>query len=398
MITWLRGRAQRLHRIDKRVLDTALAVLLTGACYGSATQFSEPGWPPLDTLALLLICLGNLPLAWRSHAPMIVLMVTWTVWAVYLLLGYPPMASWASLVALYTVTARRPVKVSLICSAAVGLLVLVAGAQLVSVTAALGQTLAVMVMWAFGVDRRQVSVLSSRLRREQEDRANRAVTEERVRIARELHDIVAHHMSVVSVQAGLARYVFSSDPGMARTALDTIAASSFEAQEEMRRLLAVLRTNGDGPGYAPAPGLARLNELADRVRAAGVPVEVRVRGVPRPVGPGADQCVYRVVQESLTNVLKHAGRASAVVELEYAAAGLTVRVSDDGAGPPPAARPSDAGVHGLPGMRERARLYGGTVIAGPRPQGGFEVVLTLPLPPGGAQQSGNAQVKGADLE
>ncbi|MFC5821050.1 sensor histidine kinase, partial [Nonomuraea harbinensis] len=297
MITWLRGRAQRLHRIDTRVLDTALALLLTGACCGSATQFSGPGWPPLDALALLLICLGNLPLAWRSRAPMIVLVVTWTVWAVYLLLGYPPMASWASLVALYTVTARRPVKVSAICSAAVGLLVLVAGTLLMSVTAALGQTLAVLVLWAFGVDRRQLAMLSSRLRREQEDRAHRAVTEERVRIARELHDIVAHHMSVVSVQAGLARYVFSSDPGMARTALDTIAASSFEAQEEMRRLLAVLRTNGDGPGYAPAPGLARLNELADRVRAAGVPVEVKVRGVPRPVGPGADQCVYRVVQE-----------------------------------------------------------------------------------------------------
>ncbi|MEV4802976.1 sensor histidine kinase [Nonomuraea sp. NPDC049421] len=397
MITLWHGQTNGRGRIDTRVIDTALAVLLTVACYASATQFSAPGWPPLDALALLLIGLGNLPLIWRSRAPVVVLAVTWLIWSVYLLLGYPPMATWASLVALYTVAARRPVKVSALCLAAVALLVLVGGLLLVSAMAALGQVLAVMVMWAFGVDRYQLSVLSAQLRHEQEDRAQRAVTEERVRIARELHDIVAHHMSVVSVQAGLARYVFNSDPAVTRTALDTIATSSFEAQEEMRRLLTVLRTNGEDPGYAPAPGLADLNELAERVRAAGVPVEVSVKGMPRPVGPGADQCVYRVVQESLTNVIKHAGPAKVVIALTYTAAMLIVRIVDDGVGPS-ARRQENVAAHGLLGMRERARLYGGAVITGPRPQGGFEVVLTLPLPSAGAQAGSEERVEGADPE
>ncbi|MEV4562243.1 sensor histidine kinase [Nonomuraea sp. NPDC049419] len=391
------GQTQGRRRIDTRVIDTALAVLLAVACYASATQFSAPGWPPFDALALLLIGLGNLPLVWRSRAPVVVLVVTWFIWSVYLLLGYPPMATWASLVALYTVAARRPVKVSALCLAAVALLVLVGGLLLVTAVAALGQVLAVVVMWAFGVDRYQLSVLSAQLRYEQEDRAQRAVTEERVRIARELHDIVAHHMSVVSVQAGLARYVFTSDPAVARTALDTIATSSFEAQEEMRRLLIVLRTNGEDPAYAPAPGLADLNELAERVRAAGVPVEVSVKGVPRPVGPGADQCVYRVVQESLTNVIKHAGPAKVVIVLTYTAARLVVRVIDDGVGPSARKRENTA-AHGLLGMRERARLYGGAVITGPRPQGGFEVVLTLPLPSAGAQAGSEERVEGAEPE
>ncbi|WP_189251382.1 sensor histidine kinase [Streptosporangium pseudovulgare] len=395
MITWSRGRAQQLRRIDTRVVDAALAVMLAVASFGSATQFSVPGWPPLDVLAFLLICFGNLPLLWRSSAPVAVLVVACVIWSVYLAIGYPPMASWASLVALYTVAARCSVKVSAVCLAAVGLLVLISGLLLLSAATAAAQTLAVLVVWAFGVDRRRLSVLSAWLRREQEDKAQRAITEERVRIARELHDIVAHHMSVVSVQAGLARYVFTSDPATARAALDTIATSSFEAQEEMRRLLAVLRTNGDDPAYAPAPGLARLNELADRVRAAGVPVELIVRGAPRPVGPGADQCVYRVVQESLTNVLKHAGPASAVVVLDYTATGLTVNISDDGAGRSLAGKSRNAEAHGLLGMRERARLYGGTVIAGPGAQGGFEVVFTLPLP--GGRPDGE-QREGTDLE
>ncbi len=398
VIRWWRGRAGWLRGIDVRVIDTGLAVMLTVVALVSITEFPIPGWPPLDGWTLLFFCAGNLPLIWRSRAPVLVLAVVCGVWAIYLTLGHPPMASWASLVALYTVSAQRPIKVSALSMVAAGALVLAGGLLLLSVTTAVAQTIAVPIVWAFGVDRRRLAVLSARLRAEQDIHAQQAVTEERVRIARELHDIVAHHMSVVSVQAGLARYVFASDPAVSRAALDTIATSSFEAQEEMRRLLAVLRTNGEDFSYAPAPGLAGLNELADRVRAAGVPVEVTVHGGPRPVGPGVDQCVYRVVQESLTNVLKHAGPARAVVVLDYTATGLIVRVSDDGATRPPPEQLQGAGTHGLLGMRERARLYGGTVIAGPRAHGGFEVVLTLPLPlPSIGGQSGDGeQVEGTD--
>jgi signal transduction histidine kinase len=240
------------------------------------------------------------------------------------------------------------------------------------------------IAWLFGNGARtlaerngQLAVLTAQLHREQQDRARRAVTEERVRIARELHDVVAHHMSVISVQVGLAEYVFASDPPTARTALSAIAEAGREAQEEMRHLLAALRIEPDeSEDRAPAPGLGRFNELVDRVRASGLPVGVVVIGEPRQLPPHLDLCVYRIIQESLTNVLKHAGPARATVTLEYRPGQINARIADDGQGSPPA--DGEAGGHGLIGMRERVRLYGGTISAGPRPQGGFEVTLSLP--------------------
>jgi signal transduction histidine kinase len=232
----------------------------------------------------------------------------------------------------------------------------------------------------------QLAVLTGQLRREQAERARRAVAEEQGRIARELHDVVAHHMSVISVQAGMAGYVFGSDPGAAHDALRTISDTSREGLEELRRMLAVLRTDGtgdDGPGpasYDPVPGLGRLDEMAGRIRAAGVPVELTVTGQPRPLAPGVELCAYRVVQEALTNVLKHAHAARAEVVVAYGARQLAVTVTDDGGDggrTDPARIPPGAG-HGLIGMRERARLYGGTVDIGPRPEGGYGVRLTLP--------------------
>jgi signal transduction histidine kinase len=196
-----------------------------------------------------------------------------------------------------------------------------------------------------------------------------------MRIARELHDVVAHHLSVVSVQAGLAGYVFAADPDTARSAVDTIAGTSREAQEELRRLLLVLRSDTEnGPVDEPSRiGLDRLDELVERVRAAGVPVDLEVSGEPWPLPSGPDQCAYRVIQESLTNVLKHAGPARATVSVEFGPAELTVHVTDNGHG-----AKGEAKGHGLVGMRERARLYDGTLTAGPRQEGGFEVTLTLP--------------------
>jgi signal transduction histidine kinase len=219
--------------------------------------------------------------------------------------------------------------------------------------------------------------LTDQLRREQEARERRAVAEEQVRIARELHDVVAHHMSVISVQAGLAQYVFASDPPTARAALDTVASAGREAQQEMQHLLTVLRPShqttadlDDGP-----PGLARLDDLAGRVRAAGLPVTVTVEGEPVTLPVHLDLCAYRIVQEALTNTLKHAGPAHAHVALGYAPDALTVTVTDDGRAP---YDPAGTG-HGITGMSERARLYGGTFTAGLTPSGGFAVTLTLPL-------------------
>jgi signal transduction histidine kinase len=226
--------------------------------------------------------------------------------------------------------------------------------------------------------------LTEQLHQGREERARAAVMEERVRIARELHDVVAHHMSVISVHAGLGRYVLASDPGAAGAALDTIAGTSREAMNEMRRLLAVLRVataklTADGGSDEPAPGLARLDDLVERVRAARVSVDVTVTGTAVALPSGADLCVYRVVQEALTNVLKHAASARTTVSLDYRPDALVVRVSDDGPGLSLA--PADrAPGHGLVGMRERAGLYGGTLSTGPGPDGGFAVTLALPIP------------------
>ena len=238
-----------------------------------------------------------------------------------------------------------------------------------------------LVLWRFGYVARRSTELARQLKREQDERARREVAEERGRIARELHDVVAHHMSVISVQAGLATFVFASDPATARAALGTIAGTSGEALEELRRMLRVLRAgdgeSGDDAPAAPMPGLARLDEMVERVRAGGVPVELRVTGAPRPLAPGVELCAYRVVQEALTNVLKHARGASATVELAYRRRHVEVAVTDDGEGVI-LDRVRPGGGHGLIGMRERAKLYGGAISIGPLSEGGFAVRLTLP--------------------
>jgi len=279
----------------------------------------------------------------------------------------------------------------------------------------------------------------------QHQAASSAVAEERLRIARELHDVVAHSMSVIAVQAGYGQYVIDSSPGDARDALGAIQATSRDALEEMRRMLGVLRqqdvapgpaladpgagTAGvpvgrpgavgvpddghprppasvpDGPGLtraepaplAPAPGLADLDRLIQRTRGAGVQVAVERSGRVRAVPAGVDLSAYRIIQEALTNVVKHAGAGvRCTVRLGYADEALEVRVRDDGGGSPalvsaggraglPGRVPVPAGTgHGIIGMRERANLCGGEFSAGPLPAGGFQVTAALPLPAGTA--------------
>ncbi|MEV4020043.1 sensor histidine kinase [Nonomuraea angiospora] len=387
---------RRLAVRNPFIVDLLFSLLVTGAtlAFAAALRAGAGDWEyarrAMDAVGIGLTLVGNLALAWRRKAPLTVLAISCTATAVFHTAGYNArLNDIAPLLALYTVASRRLPAVSLPCA------LVVAGlwwhAAILGpddfVWPNIAQTsVMVAVAWSFGtstrmlVERnRRLAELSARLHREQEDRARRAVTEERVRIARELHDVVAHHMSVIVIQAGLARYVFGSDPATARGALATIADTGSEVMGEMRRLLAVLRVDADddpdADNYAPAPGLQRLGALAERVRAAGVPVEVSITGSVRPLPPGIDVCAYRVVQESLTNVLKHAAPATARICVHYGAE-LELRINDDGAGASDA--PGGDG-HGLIGMRERVKLYKGTIKAGPRPSGGFEVVVTLPL-------------------
>jgi signal transduction histidine kinase len=285
--------------------------------------------------------------------------------------------------------------------------------------------LAGIIAWMTGYSVRQRRLYAVTV---QHQAANSAVAEERLRIARELHDVVAHSMSVIAVQAGYGQYVIDVSPDGAKEALGAIQATSRDALDEMRRMLGVLRQqdNGLGPAVpaqaglapvdpapagagavpatarptaaplAPAPGLAGLDKLVARTCGAGVRVTVEVSGYPRPAPAGVDLSAYRIIQEALTNVVKHAGTgAVCVVSLRYTDADLVIRVTDDGGLP---AGLGAAGIaapgtgHGLIGMRERVHLCGGVFSAGPRPGGGFGVTaeLPLPLPPVGRHPLGDA--------
>ncbi|NES30009.1 sensor histidine kinase [Micromonospora terminaliae] len=209
-----------------------------------------------------------------------------------------------------------------------------------------------------------------------------AVADERRRIARELHDVVAHHVSVMGVLATGARRVLRRDPDAADEAMATVEETGRATLRELRRLLDVLRTDAEPAAeLTPQPGLTGIEALVEQVREAGLPVTLRVDGTPGPMEDGVALTVYRIVQEALTNALKHAGRATALVRLTLADGFLAVEVTDTGRGPAPAA---DRIGHGLVGMRERVALYGGILRTGPRPGGGFRVYARIPLEPAGA--------------
>lgn len=219
------------------------------------------------------------------------------------------------------------------------------------------------------------------LEQQRHERQAAAVAEERARIARELHDVVAHGLSVIAVQAGAAQEILPRDPERARAALAAVEATARDALGEMRRLLGVLRADGEAAGRAPQPDVRDLEDLVASVRRAGLPVELEVTGTPGDVPAGVGLAAYRIVQEALTNTLRHAGPARAVVWVRHEPGVLRITVEDDGTGVGGAARRGEAGGgHGLAGMRERAALYGGTVEAGPRPEGGFAVRAVLPVP------------------
>lgn len=212
------------------------------------------------------------------------------------------------------------------------------------------------------------------LEREQELLAREAVTRERTRIAREMHDVVAHSLSVIAIQADAAEGALARDPDLAREPLDAVKRTAREALTEMRHLLGLLREDSDQPDRHPLPGLSSLETLVDQVRAAGLHVELEVHGRDEPLPGGADLSAYRVVQEALTNTLKHAGATRVDVRVEHRSDRVAITVQDDGT--PGAVAGTDG--RGLVGMRERATLHDGTLEAGPRPGGGYRVHLELP--------------------
>lgn len=274
------------------------------------------------------------------------------------------------------------------------------GGYLDGVASAIGAMLLTLTTFAFALVRRarrdQLDALQERARRleaERDQQAHSAAAAERARIAREMHDIVAHSLSVVIAQADGGRYAGPAEPDAAVRALTTIAETGRAALADMRRLLGVLRTDASDaepgpagaatspgpPALRPQPAADQIAELVEQVRDSGLEVSLVRMGAPRTLPPGTGLAVYRICQESLTNVLKHAGpQARATVLLQWGATSLVLEVSDDGRG---AAAADDGAGHGTTGMRERAAMLGGTLTLGPRPGGGFRVRAEIPIPP-----------------
>ncbi|MFI9503671.1 sensor histidine kinase [Nocardia sp. NPDC052566] len=385
----------RWRRGNPRMVDAMLAVAMCTGMWLVGTVFHPPGWRVFDLWGYLLTALICLPLAARRVAPMPTLVLVSAAYSGFLLLGFlPSLNVYAPMVAFYSVATIKSPRVTAAGALLLGAVLFHSGwtEPAFPTTVAIAQAVFMpAVIWALaGVSQRlslrnrQLIEATEQLRREQELRVEHAVVQERLQIARELHDVVAHHISVISMQAGLARYVFDSDPATARAAVHTIGATSRETLEELRRVLTLLRASDTSPeiGAAvetePAPGFPGLAALIERVRGVGVEAELEITGMVDELPSGLQLAVYRVIQEALTNVIKHAGPCRATVVVHRDCRELTATIVDDGDSA--AAVAHSGGGHGLVGMRERARLYGGTLIAGPRPDGGYTVRLAVPWP------------------
>ena len=387
------GRVRAALAANPIVVDSAIALFLAAlsllAYFGTAAYIG-----PLSGVTLAFLLLESLPLIVRRRFPLAVLGVVAGASIVHLGLlpaGQSPTAGLGILVAVYTVGERLDRRTSSTATAVTAVLlavVFIGRAGLAEVALALIQTeLIIVVAWLLGdatrIRRLYAATLeerAQRLERERDERAERAVRDERERIARELHDVVTHHVSVIVIQAGGALRVIDRRPDEARTALDAIAATGRLALTDMRRMLGIL---GEQQDSDPAPGLDRLDELLAHLRAAGLVVELTVEGDARPLDPGLGVSAYRIIQEALTNTLKHANGGRARVLVRYATDALDITVEDERRpGTPSVVEPPHEG-RGLIGMRERASMLRGSLTAHPTPTG-FLVAARLPIDGAGA--------------
>jgi len=383
-------RQPLLADVTLAVALAALAAITGVALVAPRAQVAPPSTPVIVAWAVALAA----PLVLRRRWPLVVLAVTTLHFTRYWAVGQVnEIASWVILgVAVYSAAAyadRR--RARWMCGAC--LLWLIGSGVVLSARAgpigavevaaiAMFDALPFLLAWPLGAMMRRLReyrvVLEDRNRQldqEREVNARRAVLEERVRIARELHDVVAHHVSVMGVQAGVARRLFDRDPPEAVAAIGSVETASRQAIADLQQLVGVLRRQEEGDDLAPQPSLQRLPELVEHMRQTGLPVKLTTTGEPQQLPAGVELSAYRIIQEALTNTLKHAGPAQAAVAVRYDNGAVEVEVVDDGQGPPPARQ--GTGGKGLVGMQERVRLYGGRLEAGARPGGGFRVYAVL---------------------
>ena len=359
-------------------------------------QFLGP-IPEPSVGALLLVALASVVLIWRNRWPIAVLSVSTAAVIGYTLLGYVNGAALlAPAAAVYALASNVSVRKALAASAMTLAVLLAATSASNPFGTATGGTVVVLPVLIAAVCLGGIAVANRRafvasIQARAEDEARLRIDEERLRIARELHDVVAHTMSTINVQASAAAMVLTERPEAAAESLQAIRAASKNGLRELRAILNVLRQADDAEPTAPAPGLAQVDALIAGANQAGLPTTLTVTGEAGVLPGGVDLAAYRIIQESLTNAIQHAGPATATVLLTYCAAELRIEVADTGRGVPivsaryvsyghgPVHSWQPGSGHGLVGMRERATAAGGTLQAGPAPGGGFTVVATLPF-------------------
>lgn len=395
--------ASPARRRYRAVLDAAAVLALTAVLlWASITEDADPKGPPVrpdaGAAGYALVVIACLALLWRRRRPLTVFWVSLGAVVLYTALGYEDGASLiAPMVALYHVTANGPARRGVLLGAAALVCLLVPdmlfgpfGTTGGSVTVLPFEVVATSFLGLAVANRRayvaEIRDRAERAERTREEEARRRVDAERLSIARELHDVVAHTISVVNIQARVAEHVIHDPPEEGARALAAIKDASAEALREMRSMLGLLRQAGEAAPTQPPAGLDHLEVLVTAADRAGLHVEVTRDGEPRRLPPTVDLAAYRIVQESLTNALRYAGPAHACVLLAYRPDALEVEITDDGHGGVTDRRPAvgDGNStdghqgYGIMGMRERARAVGGELSAGPRASGGFRVHARLP--------------------
>jgi signal transduction histidine kinase len=378
-----RGAAARRWAADAAIAVAVIAIQV-GGTYASAGR--HPGHPAAGIAAYLLLVVGGASLMARRRYPVGVLVVTLAV-AIWPGEAGRAHLIWLPLIVAFFTAVQARQRAAAVASLVIGYVASIWPPWLIGThghaTAgfAVGLALGLLFLLAVAEVIRARGQRTAALEHSRQEELRRRAGEERMRIARDLHDVVAHNISVINVQANTALHLMDRQPDRARSALTTINEVSSQALVELRSVLGVLRAVDESVPRAPAPGLARLGDLADTAAAAGLAVRVEESGQRAPLPADVDLAAYRIIQEALTNSARHSGGANATVRIAYREGALMVEVDDDGAPRPPGRRPGQ--LHGtgsgIAGMTERAAALGGTLQACPRPGGGFTVRARLPL-------------------
>jgi signal transduction histidine kinase len=390
-----------LHRVSARqwvAIDGAISLSFFAGGLNSLLSNHGSHLPNHFAILVMALVLATVPLPFRRRFPLQVLVLMVTALAVATLLKQSLAGTPIVALAVYPVATRLRRRESLLAAGASAAMFLIVLAILSFRSGtpfynASDNIIAIAVAWFIGdsVRARRDFVAGSTLQTEQRlrleaERARASIAEERLHIARELHDIVAHSLSVIAIQSGVGRHVLDTQPEEARKSLAAIETTSRSALNDLRWVLGVLRSHDDGgPGRDPAPGMGDIDQLLGECRASGLEVSFGQSGETRPLSPSMELCLYRIIQEALTNVTKHAGTPHAAVNVSYESDAVVVSVVDEGAlhrrGAVLAEDPGEStgSHHGIIGMRERTAIYGGTLIARPRQGGGFEVHARVPI-------------------